>query len=226
MTTEEWRELAQDINTDIAGMTRARAVRDRVKSEMSLKAANRGEEQFIDDDAFGVDSCGPRKWTLDGIVIEVTKLHRNGLKSSDVLGADLFYEIEGKKFVLIQYKSPSKNGRVQCDHNQLTKLREACPVKCLPTQRRKCGAWYAIRSDSGGVYFPACEADAIFDSHDSRTTNHFNGGLTTEDFQDEFRICHIGGRTDPIDIPSFTEASLAADRLFIKVNRHVGESSA
>jgi hypothetical protein len=71
------------------------------------------EEDFIRADALGHDPGVPRKFKVDGVEIETRMLHRRGIRQRDVKGADLLYEIAGRKFVLIPYKTPTRRDRVK-----------------------------------------------------------------------------------------------------------------
>lgn len=219
MTESEWKSLAKAINEDIAGLSKAASVQAEVRQTIKMRLKSPTEEQFIDEDAFGQPSPAPRTVWIDGHELKIWKVHRVGLKCSDVKGADLYYELGNRKFALIQYKSPSPKGRVTLDVDQLDVLENACPVACPPTSRFGCGSWYAIRSAAKSAYFTACEARALFGKYGSRDFAHFVNGLTKEQFQQEFGRCHIGGRTAPIDVLAYREHALERNRVFIHAKR-------
>ena len=215
MTELEWRALASQVNADILGMSVALATRDAVRRELDQRAAVPTEEFFIDADAFGREPTAPRIFTVAGTTVKVWKTHRAGLGSSDIKGADLFYEVSDTKFVLVQYKTPSRRLRVSKDAVQLDLLASACPVQCPPSNRFACGSWLALRSTAGAKYFPACEAQQTFGKSKSRHERFFVNGLTQERFHDDFGLCHIGARTLPIDVSQYREWSVGQDRVFV-----------
>lgn len=175
------------------------------------------EEQLIDLDAFGL--LGTRTLTVDGRQIVVEKIHRAGLSCTDVMGADLFYEIPQVKFALIQYKSPNAQGRVSLDEAQVQTLQGACPATCPPSTRFSCGAWYAVRSTTRNAYYPACEARAIFEPYKSRKLDAFINGLPMEGFQQDFARCRIGARTSPVSVDEYRDLSVSQDRVFFHARR-------
>jgi hypothetical protein len=196
-------------------MAKAQRLRDEVRDAIAHRTANPTEEQFIDEDSFGAPRGQPTLMVVDGIEIQVWKIHRAGLQARDVKGADLFYEISDAKFVLIQYKTPSRRGRVVLDAEQLSELKSACPVSCPPSSRFRCGSWYSIQETGQGVYFPACEARQVFSSRNSRKASAFINGLTKGQFHEDFGRCHIGARTKPIKVAEYRDFSIERERIFV-----------
>lgn len=215
MNPSEWRSLAQSVNRDIAGMARAAATQEGVRAELDQRDFRATEEFFIDEDSFGSRPNQARRFTVGTVELKVWKTHRAGLSCSDIKGADLYYEISDRKFILVQYKTPSRNGRVTLDADQLDELQAACPVKCAPTHRFSCASWYALRSAGLGNYFTACEAKALFGAHASRHRKYFVNGLDQTQFYGEFGACRIGGRSKPIEIQDYMQYSLEHDRVLI-----------
>jgi hypothetical protein len=207
MDDVEWRTLVSDINSDIAGIVHAEHAR-RILEDVNLELAQRAdepiEEDFIDADAWNIDPAGPSIVVVDGVTIRTRKLHRRGLTQADVKGADLLYEIEGLKFVLIQYKKPDHRGRVERDSGQLDDLIEACPNPCPPHRygfEETCGAWFAVTPNSPeSAYLPACVTNQIFGKADSRKKEKFTSvaDYTKDGFQRAFAECQIGARLTPI----------------------------
>ena len=214
VNVEEWIALAREINSNIVGMTKACDTRDKVHQAIRHRLENPTEEQFIDSDVFGA-SREAKIYDVKGRQIQITKLHRIGLSCSDVMGADLFYEIPNVKFALIQYKSPSKQLRVKLDEKQLNELKAACPMRCPPSSRHTCGSWYAVRSVVESTYHPACEAENIFADAQSRLFSKFINGLTKEQFHKDFQECRIGARTAPVSVQSFKQSSIENDHVFV-----------
>lgn len=218
MTPNEIAALIRDVNSDIRALARARSVQSEVRQAIRFRADNPLEEQLIDEDTMGIVRGEPRVETVDGVRLSIWKIHRAGLKSTDIKGADLYYETEQGKFALIQYKTPSAStGRVKKDQEQLDELKAACPQRCAPRRRFSCGAWVAIRDATAGTFLPACEASNVFGTKASRSKNAFINGLAKDEFHTDFASCLIGGRTRPITLASTVAALLAADRILFEV---------
>ena len=221
MTREQWKRLVEGVNADIAGMVRAQHTRDGLRGEIRRGVAQPSEEQFIDEDCFDQPRGTPKIHFVGGTQIKVWKLHRAGLHSSDVKGADLFYEIEDKKFVVVQYKTPNRQGRIFRDVTQMDELLDVCPVDCLPSNRFQCGGWFALLSGDSDMHFPACEAQAVFGTKRSRKSDAFINGLSKRRFREDFGLCRIGARTEPVDVEAYQERSIEEDRLFVRVEQGI-----
>lgn len=219
MKLDEWKSLVKAVNADIKGMAKAQQVQASVHGAIQHRAANPMEEQLIDADAFDQGLGQPKTVIIHGVKVKISKLHRAGIGAKDVKGADLFYEISDKKFVLVQYKSPSASGRVSLDDVQLSELQSNCPNTCPSSVRFSCGSWFAIRSTTGDAYFPACEARRIFGDYSSRKFDAFINGLTKKQFQKEFGKCHIGARTKPIKLSILEEMAILFDRVVFVVTQ-------
>jgi hypothetical protein len=222
MELAEWRELAEAVNADIEAMARASQVHRQMRATIRTRQIQLTEEQFIDAEAFGGDPGQPRVFEVAGARLKVWKVHRLGMDLSDVKGADLYYELGDSKYVLVQYKKPSNSGRVHLDDEQLTELENSCPVWCLPTKRFNCGAWYALAKPSGAAYFPACEVRELFQGFQTRKWEFFVNGMTKDYFQEEFGRCHIGARTQPINVTEYERMSLERDRVVVHVRQEEG----
>lgn len=220
MTREQWKRLVGGVNADIAGMARAQRTRDDLRGEIRRSVAQPTEEQFIDEDCFEQPRGTPKIHFVEGVQIKVWKLHRAGLHSSDVKGADLFYEIEDKKYVVVQYKTPNRQDRVFRDAAQMEELLDVCPVDCLPSNRFRCGAWFALLSGNLDMHFPACEAQAVFGTKRSRQSGAFINGLSKTQFRADFGLCRVGARTQPVDVEAYQARSVQEDRLFVRVEQN------
>jgi hypothetical protein len=219
MSPAETQSLIRDVNADIARMARATQTRQEIHAAILFRANAPLEEQLIDEDSFGFPSGQPRVVRWENVELKVWKIHRAGLRSTDIKGADLYYEIANNKFVLIQYKSPSVTGRVTRDAQQLAVLKSACPNRCSPANRFSCGSWLSLRDASGATYYPACEAERVFGTFASRSKSAFINGLTKSQFHSDFGGCRIGGRTNPIDVDAYISSRVNADNLFFRVEQ-------
>lgn len=220
MENAEWRQLVREINLDIGGIIRGQRTLDEVNEELRGREARPIEEDFIHADALGHNPGVPRKINVDDVEIETRMLHRRGIRQRDVKGADLLYEITGRKFVLIQYKTPTPRNRVTLDRPQLKELIGACPNPCpphVPGYTAKCGSWYAVRSARISAYVPACKAEEIFDDADSCSTAQFGSGLSHEDFQRAFARCFTGARIAQVEMAYLSWATSEADRVLFRV---------
>jgi hypothetical protein len=219
MSPAETHALIRDVNADIARMARAAQMQREIREAILFRANYPLEEQLIDEDSFGLPRGEPRVVRWGNVKLKIWKIHRAGLRATDIKGADLYYEIADTKFVLIQYKSASATGRVTRDAEQLAVLKESCPNLCSPPNRFSCGSWLALRDASEATYHPACEADRIFGTFASRGKSAFINGLTRSQFHTDFGECRIGGRTNPINLDAYKASSIEADHLFLQVEQ-------
>ncbi len=220
MENAEWRQLVREINLDVGGIIRGQRTLDEVNEELRGRKGRPIEEDFIHADALGHDPGVPRKFKVDGVEIETRMLHRRGIRQRDVKGADLLYQIAGRKFVLIQYKTPTRRNRVKRDRPQLKELMGACPNPCpphVPGYSATCGSWYAVRSRSISAYVPACKAEEFFDDADSCSTADFGSGLSHETFRQVFARCLTGARIAPVEMAYLSWATSEADRVLFRV---------
>jgi hypothetical protein len=119
MQPREWYNLVDDINADIAGIVRAQRTLSEINDGLAQRLHNPKEEDFIHADMWGIDPGAPRITQVDGVSVRARMLRRQGLRQRDIKGADLLYEIVGRKFALVQYKKPNRKGRVKRDAEQL-----------------------------------------------------------------------------------------------------------
>lgn len=219
MSPSEAESLIQAVHDDIERMAHAAQTQQQVHEAIRFRSENPLEEQLIDEDSYDIPMGEPRVLRVGNVELRIWKIHRAGLRSTDIKGADLYYEIDGIKFVLVQYKSPSASGRVKRDSSQLTELVEACPNPCPPTERFSCGSWFALRDATGSSYFSACEVTNIFGKYSSRKKEAFINGLTKDQFLSDFASCRIGGRSAPTQAKRFQQASVNADHIFFWVQQ-------
>jgi hypothetical protein len=220
MEDAEWRHLVRDINSDIAGIIQSQRVLEEINEELRDRIDNPVEEDFIHGDVDGHTPGMPRRIHVGGVEIQTRMLHRMGIRQRDIKGADLLYEIAGRKFVIVQYKSPDARNRVHLDRPQLKELMEACPNPCPPHFPRllpTCGAWYALRSKSASAYLPACKAQEVFDPADSRNVAGFSSGLSHQVFQEIFARCWTGARIAPVEMAHISIVTTEADRILFRV---------
>lgn len=220
MYDARWSSLIEWINDDIRGIIRSQMVLDDINSNLAERDVRPLEEDFIDTDAFGGDPGKPRVIRVDGVDILVRKLRRRGLRQTDVAGADLLYEIAHRKFVLIQYKTPDKQGRIDKDSEQFARLLDSCPHQCSGDKLfdlSRCGAWLAIQSSSETLYLSACHAADVFGDAASRKVDRFARGVSKEVFQQLFARCWTGACTAPSEFAYLAWEALDSDRLLVSV---------
>ncbi|WP_345295525.1 hypothetical protein [Luteimonas vadosa] len=217
MNLEDWSLLARAVNRDVEMLTRASKTQGDVRDLLKTRSVSPSEEQIIDADCFGQAPGVHRIVRVAGSMLKIWKIHRAGLDLSDVKGADLYYELGNRKFVLVQYKKSSSTDRVVLDKPQLVELEKACPVNCLPTNRFCCGSWYALHGKKKIAYFTACEIRELFGAYKSRKADYFVNGLTRKQFLEAFGSCNIGARTRPIRVAAYQTFSIDNDHVFFHV---------
>lgn len=216
----EWQELVIDINRDIEGIIASQRTLGAIHDELRERQDRPIEEDLITADALGQDPGAPKVITINGVEIQTRMLHRRGLKQRDIAGADLLYEIAGRKFVLVQYKTPNRQERVILDRAQLQELVGRCPNPRPPSRPAyflTCGAWYAVRSPGDSIYVPACEALRRFGHAGSLSASRFGPGFLHEDFQQMFGRCSTGAQIDIAELTGLSREALESDRVLIDV---------
>ncbi|MGE3335752.1 MAG: hypothetical protein AB7I36_19065 [Rhodospirillaceae bacterium] len=219
MEFDDWRATVGQIYDDIAGILRAQRVRGDIEEQLRARDARPLEDDAIFEVGLGQHPGTPRIVEIDGVTISIRILHRRGLGVRDIKGADLLYEIAGRKYMLIQYKTPDARGMVTKDGDQLRELIAACPNPCPPPRRGlwpTCGSWFALTAPER-LYLPACVADSIFGVAASRTAKKFRSGVPQETFDHLFARCWIGARVAPTEFAYLTWSELDADRVLFSV---------
>jgi hypothetical protein len=220
MTEAELRGTVRDVNDEIRRLIHSQQVRADIHRQIEARNRRPLEEDFIDADLRDETIGVPTIREIEGVRVRVWKLHRRGASASDIRGADLMYEIEGEKFVLIQYKTPAANGSVSADVDQLGVLQNSCALACPPPPmpNRGCGGWQAIRNQDG-LYLPACMAREIFGTRASRDQGAFVSGLSKQQFDAAFAQCAIGSSVRLGGPRPSIELSLANGHLVVFVTQ-------
>jgi len=187
---------------DVDAIIDAQRTLSGVKGDLDHRRRNPTEEDYIYREVHGIGHQSTE--VVDDVRIEKTVVHRQGVGSSDINGADVLYEIVGTKYVLIQYKSVTKK-QVRSDADQLDDLMESCNgcQRYHPVQIRACGSWYCIIDNGISTYYPACLARATFGKKGSAASSKFPAGLSRDEFISLFAKCYLGKRTDWDSLPSF-----------------------
>jgi hypothetical protein len=213
---QDWQTVISAINLDVSNIIRAQRTRSDIYESLERRYQNLQEEDSIFSDAFGYEPGISRSKFIDGVEIQTRMLHRQGLRQEDIMGADLLYEIQGKKFAIIQYKKSDGRKRVKKDTQQIRNLIDARPNACdgftlhlFPT----CGSWHRLISESGSYYMPACLAESTFGDQVSLSENRFFDGIDEDTFSKLFGRCWIGARTNPKELSYLTWSTLSQDRV-------------
>jgi hypothetical protein len=151
-----------------------------IHSELDKRRLSPFEQDFIYQDHFGLFPSEPVTFNYHGVSISSRTLHQTGMRLRDINGTDLLYEIEGEKFVLLQYKR-AYNNQITVDKKQLETLLNNCPEKCRNKQKRPmpqewiprksftyCGIWYRVINNGNFRTVTACEAESIFQNQSSK----------------------------------------------------------
>lgn len=222
MEAEELKETVRQINDQLKAIVRNQRTLAGIRRQIEERADDPLEEDFIDAASYDQPIGTPKIRNVDGVTIVVWKLHRRGARSVDVAGADVLYEIEGTKFVTIQYKKANRQNRVENDSAQLDTLMATCSHPCPPSSLGRdlhCGAWYCVTVGKVAVFHRACAASSIFTTHASRGANAFAKGLSQTDFDQKFADCRIGAPIDRSAILSHMIEVLAANHLLVYVQQ-------
>ena len=148
----------------------------------------------------------------EGYVLKIGFVH--GRRGERVSGADLIFELKGKKLVLIQAKRVGADGRIHFNRLQLSSLadfEERADYSFLQTWRgfflpralRKICFYQLIMTTNGHVQqrvFHIRQVNDVLGSRRSVNQSEFvNQGLREDEFHDQFWRCNIGGPDMPED---------------------------
>lgn len=196
------RQMAEQVNSIVHNQ---RVLAD-VNSELDRNQNNPFEQDYIYQDQYGSIPSNPIERTIGGVQITTRILHQTGQQLSDVVGADLLYEIKDTKYILVQYKRvPVDSPSFTVDPIQLKKVIGNCPSICLYRRNKPtsvptvmngyCGCFYRIISTDESKFLPACEIDWLSSASNSIKTTLISSGLSTDTFEELFAFCRIGALT-------------------------------
>ncbi len=224
MNSEELSVITNEVNEFVYDVISAQQKLAGIKERLDRNLSRPFEQDYIYEDHSGLRPASPRIWTFDGVDVIVRTLHQTGIGLRDISGADLLYEIDGKKFVIIQYKTPNSKNLLLSDFDQLNNLIKSCPVNCAGTPPTRlnglCGSWYLAKTASSANYLRACEAKQIIGAQKTRSQNAFSSGLEKATFQELFAKCKLGAPTNFDDVNNYIVHSvLLSNRLVFRATQ-------
>ena len=168
-----------------------------------------------------------------GVKITTTLLDRRGAGKRDIEGADLLYETENEKYILIQRKKEKNDGIVDVPREQLRLLLRHCQFaycgrlnyllnRILRRINGFCGAYYDIICLNGeNSFFSACELSQIIGRRKSISATNLKNGLSEPTFVELFAKCKIGSpATGEIgEIEKILNLLLSRNRLLLHVQQ-------
>ena len=210
------------VNEQVDVILRGRALVTEVHQELDARAQAPFEQDWIYKEHSDVAPHEPRQKTLYGRTVTTRILHQEGAGLRDIRGGDLLYEIEGEKYVLIQYKQ-AKHGRVHADYPQLDELIDSCPPRCDAAYHGAlwCGSWVGLIDGSAVSVLPACTAKSLFAGHGSVKASRFSRAMSKDAFGELFAKCYAGARLAFPPIGELINQSLTAQRVMFVVSEGV-----
>src|SRR5262245_5770791 len=143
MDPRELDEISGHVNSVIRGILRNQQVLADIKDKIQRRDRDPLEEDFIDSAISGEAIGRKNVRVINGVVVEVSKLHRRGVSAADIAGADVLYEVARRKFVVIQFKKPDRQSQVHKEAAQLDALMATCSNPCPPFSAPiYCASWY------------------------------------------------------------------------------------
>ena len=197
MNSDEYAATVDIINEHVTAILRGRALLRSVREALAENANRPFEQDHVFARHYGRAPSEAQQHLVHGVAITSRILHQTGTNLSDIAGADLLYEVEDSKYVLIQYKRANA-GRVTNDPEQMTELIGGCPSRCNSHLLSAfwCGAWVAlVVSDADQVILPSCAARDVFAGRKSATVSSFKRAMTHSTFDELFAKCYAGART-------------------------------
>lgn len=204
MNEKEYYSTIDTMLNDVSAIIHNQLVYAGIHDELEVNRLRPYEQDFIYRDHFDAFPGQPKTHTLHGVKITSRVLHQTGIRLSDIRGADMLYEVEREKFVLIQYKR-ADNQLIKNDKEQLDRLLGNCPENCKNIGKRPfpatyvplktfafCGIWYRVINGFEITNVTACEAESIFQGKSSQPYSSFQKGLSQYTFNELFASCRIG----------------------------------
>jgi hypothetical protein len=227
MTQDEILSVVDLIKRQADEIINGQTILKNIKNRLDTSRLFPSEESLIYRDHYGEQPNEPRRIRIGNTLITSRILHRQGISQSDISGADLLYEIEGVKFMLIQYKKVNSVNRVSLDADQLDSIIANCPVDCnfstavLGKIDGRCGSWYCVHDNEGkdAVYVQACQAKNIFGKHESKGRKSFDEGISRVVFDELFAKCRTGARVSFSNVAAYAVESVNNNRLLFAINQ-------
>jgi len=205
MKPEEYYEMIRNMLEDAESLAHQQMVIVEVHDKLKRRRILPYERDVISQDHYGAAPFEPIEHSVAGVTFTTTMLHREGIQFKDINGADLLYEIENEKYVLVQYKKADSSGRITGDLVQLNRLLNNCPAKCYYKKRPRnyyplringfCGCFYQLYNNYTKKYVHACEAKTIFGKRASVSYDDFSSGIRKATFEELFAKCRLGAMT-------------------------------
>jgi hypothetical protein len=229
MDIVEYNSIVYDVNLEAETIIQHQRIIAGIHRQIDFRLFAPLEQDDIYRDHYGQLPIQGNKQIVDGVAISTHILHQTGARLSDIVGADMLYEIESNKYALIQYKKANKNYRVSKDENQLEQLLANCPSVCRyktspprfsPVRiNGYCGCWYRVGYEDKTHYVHACEANLIFGDNKSASISKFRHGISKTDFDKLFASCTIGALVAKHDSQEYIKHSLDNLHLVFEVRQ-------
>ena len=206
MEIAEYNEIIRRMDEQINSIIHHQRVLADIYSELNRNRDNPFEQDYIYRDQYGGLPSDPVQHNIGGVKITTRVLHQTGHGLSDIMGADLLYEIQDVKYVLIQYKRlPVGSTSFTVDAVQLNKILNNCPSICIyrrnipkavPTiMNGYCGCFYRVITKNESKFLPACEVGFLSSASNSVPVTKIFSGLSKDTFEELFASCRLGALT-------------------------------
>ena len=142
----------------------------------------------------------------NGYILKIAFIHAR--KGEHITGADIAFELSGRKIIFVQSKRVHRNGRIYFNRLQLQKLLEleweicgfpyiAFPLAVIPSLPYRVTFYHLIMREGLQIeerFFHTSEVSFILSWRKSASQTEFiNQGLRPDEFQEMFWKCRIGG---------------------------------
>lgn len=176
---------------------KARRLREKIEEERPDEVDHIYHEVKDQVDRIIVKHERPEEATIEIYGVRIKKIVVHG-KSEEYNGADLYLEVEGQKFALVQFKLQS-GGRFQFDKQQLSKLSKWCEY-CIQDQSRPliCPSFVWLIDDSSSYYdkhriLRLCQLQNILGGRSGVSLREFDDyGITRGAFKELLAKCWVG----------------------------------
>lgn len=227
MEIEEFNIMIQQMLDNVNAIIHHQMVIGEIKQELADRRNQPFEQDSIYLDKYGSLPSEPEKRNICGVDFTITILHQEGKQLSDIKGADLLYEIEGEKYILVQYKNADIFGKIKADLSQLQTLLKNCPSICYYKKKPRddvpyrmngfCGCFYRVDYKNIKKYLHACEVNQIFGNKNTKPFTEFSVGICKETFEELFATCRLGAMTKTKESKYYINEILKQDHFILHV---------
>ena len=215
------------IQDDIVDLVHNQKIYNDTKNKLNINLKKPFEQDEIYNDIYGRYPAEGVEKEIYGAKVRIRIAHQTGKNQSDINSADVVYEIEDLKYIIVQYKKGNQKN-ISIDIDQLNKLLMSCPDRCTfkknemrqfsePRLNGLCGIYYKLMSPAGISYLHACAVKSLLGGKVFKDNG--NNGISKNTFEELFAKCKIGAPVTMSEVLRRQSTILEHDDLVVHVTQ-------